>query len=220
METIQDIQVTLLPAQPYSNGQRVIAVDLQSRVNFSTFRLLPDFSYDSGVFSSVRIDEATGKKAIVTINENRLLSGMSNDTSIRYYAQTIGGDSLSGVITFPEMDYEISASPITFELDACCSLPDVIYIDVRDYNGGRPVNLASVGSNITNAGTVTLEDYTASDFNDDFNDDFGTDLHKRIKYVLNKTTDFWKTLAAVDQFSYTINYNGKTATNSISIRLK
>lgn len=220
MDTIEDIAITLLPAALNNVGQRIIAVDLQSRINFGTYFLMPSFSFDSGVFSEVRVDEATGRKAIITINENRLVTSIDRDTSIRYYAQSVQGESLSGMIIFPELDFAQSAAPITFELDACCSLPDVIMINVRDYNAGRPVSLTSVGTNNLNAGTITIEDLTANDYNGDFNSDFGADLYQRIKYVLNKSTDLWKTVGAQDQFSYTINYKGKTATNSITIRLK
>lgn len=220
MELLDDISVTLKPSQNFLQDERLIEVDLSGQINFTQFVLQPNFSFNNGAFGSVRIDEASGSNIVISIKNDISLTGIEDELAVRYYANSQNGESVTGKVVFPQIEFELGVNPIVFELDNCCSLPDKIVIDVRNYNGNLPVSLTGVGDNNTDAATITLNDVTGSDYNDDFNDDFGMEPNKIITYTLNKTTDFWKTLYASDRFQYNITYKGKTASNFITVKLK
>jgi hypothetical protein len=219
MENLEDIEVYLNPAQAYSAAERIIEVDVSSRFNTSQYSLQPYISFNQGAFNYARIDSATGKRLVFSIKNDVVLLNSEEEIVVQYTATSFRGDTVKGRVLFPALDFDITAAPIDISLDACCSMPEVIKIDVRDYNAGRPVSLTEVGSNDEDAGTITLTDVDISDYDDDYDDDFGSDLHKTITYTLDKETAFWKTLGAVDRFEYTISYKGKTAIGTISIRL-
>lgn len=220
MELLNDISLTLKPSQNFLQGDRIVEVDLSSRLNSSQFSLQPSFNFNNEAFGFVRLDEAAESRIIISVKEDVKLASIEDELAVRYYASSQSGETVTGKIVFPNIDFDLGASPIVFELDACCSLPDKININVRDYNGGYPITLTGVGDNDTNAGTVTLTELEGSDYNDDFNGDFGMDPNQVITYTLNKATDFWKTVNARDRFTYNISYKGKTATGDIIIRLK
>lgn len=219
MAQLEDTEVRLNPVQPYSTDERIIEVDVSSRFNVLQYAMQPYIGFDQGAFNYARVDEATGTRIVLSLKDDVVLGNADEGVAVSYTVTSANGDALSGRILFPEIEFEINVSDIGISLDSCCSIPDVIKIDVRDYNGGRPVGLTGVGSNDSDAGTVTLTDVASSDYNDDYNDDFGSDLHKTITYTLNKTTTFWKTVGAVDRFSYNVSYKGKTASGIISIKL-
>jgi len=216
---LDDLIIELKEPQSFSENSRLIRINLSSRINISQFEIENNFLFDSGAISNVRADNFSQGKILVNILKNPVLNTPDNKIALGYSARSQNGEVVSGNIKFDNLDFEISAAPIDIELDACCELPDQIMIDVRDSNPGT-VGLDSVGDNNTDAGTITTEALTGSDYNNDFNDDFGMEPHGIIKYVLNKETIFWKTVPAADRFEYTITHWGKTASNFITIKRK
>lgn len=216
---IADIEVRLKPSQNFFENQRTIEVDVNSRVSPHSYALDSKFSFNQNAFTNVRLDDAKPGRIVLTLSNEVTLNDLDDEIAVTYYARSENGNSVSGKIVFPEVEFEISAKPVEIELDDPCCLPDKIVVNVRDHHGGRPVTLTGIGSTNSSAATVTLIDLTGSDYNDDFNDNFGMTPGKVIDYTLNKATTFWKTRAALDMFTYTISYKGRTASNSITIKL-
>lgn len=217
MQTLNDIEINLMPPVNPAQSQRIVGVDLSSVLNASVYAVTEKFDSDWAAFGPIQIDKVSANQLLIPINADITLSNIQDNLSITYYAKTIapGGEDVTGRVIFKGQDFNIYAAPITFNLDSCC-LPSKIVIDISKYNQDIPVDVVSIGTGTSGAATTTIVDNTSSDYNNDFGNDFGGDIKKRVLYLLN--TDFWNAHEARDQFPYTIAYKGKTATNLITIQ--
>ncbi|MBS1686829.1 MAG: hypothetical protein JSS76_18975 [Bacteroidetes bacterium] len=217
MQILEDIIIDLQPPLNAELPTRLIEVDLNSRLNGAAYQLNNQFSYNRDAFGSIIADRAKPNQVLIPVNNIIVLSGIADELSVIYYASPkIAGEPVMGKILFTGQTFEIGAAPINYDIDACCTIPSKIVIDVSHFNQGLPVSLVSIGSNNTNAATTAILDNTGNDYNNDFNDDFGGKKDMQIIYQLN--SGFWQAYDAYDRFPYTISYKGKTASNFITIR--
>ncbi len=215
---LEDLIIPLKEDQGYLGTGRVIGVDLSGRVNFSTYSFGENFGYDSGAIGSVYVDPSYPSTLLVNIKDEPVLETPDENVNIRYSALGTNGDMVTGRIILDNLDFEISAAPIDVQLDICCDLPTDLEIDVTKHNGGIPVELTNVGAGNIDAGTITVLENNGSDYNEDYNGDYGGTPTRKVGYALNTSSDFWKKRPAIDSFSYTISYKGKTASNLITVR--
>lgn len=216
MQILNDLVINLQPPINPTQTQRQIEVDLSVIVNPGSY-VITNFDIDRSAFGTVVLDKLSPNQIVVPINNDIILSDIQHDLAITYYGKPIipNGDGVTGRVVFKGQSFAIAAAPINLNIDCCC-IPSKIIIDISQYNQGLPVDLVTIGAGVSGAATITIIDNTSSDYNNDFSNDFGGDKDKQILYLLN--TDFWNTYEAKDQFSYTISYKGRTATNFITIQ--
>lgn len=219
MATVEDIVITLGTDQHFQSAGRNIRVDLSSRVNFGAFSLQPYFSFNTEAFNAVEVDDADPTGIIISVRRDVQLSRPENAFDINYSAQSsVSNETLTGKVIFTnDDDYQLTGNDITYTLEDCCCLPQSIAINIRDFNGGQPFVLDEVGENNEEAGTVTLQNVDANDYNDDYNDDFGAPAETLIIYTFNQMSQFWKKAPAQDKFVYTATLNGKQIRGTITI---
>lgn len=218
MATVEDIVITLGTDQHFLSAGRNIRVDLSSRVNFSNFQLQPYFSFNNEAFNAVEVDKANPAGIIISVRRDVQLSyPEAGAFEVSYTAQAFTNETLTGKVIFTNEEYSITGNDIAYTLDDCCYLPDSIAINIRNFNGGQPFVLDEIGTNNTEAGTITLQSVDASDYNDDYNNDFGAPAETLIIYTFNKETQFWKKAPAQDKFIYTASLNGNPIRGTITI---